>query len=56
MPGRLAPDQRAHLAHEIATGLGFTPGTPIAFAGKDAATIARRLPAYAALAAPFQYR
>ncbi|HUA54218.1 MAG TPA: DUF1800 domain-containing protein [Candidatus Sulfotelmatobacter sp.] len=56
MPGRLTPEERARTARAIATGLGFTPGTPIGYAGKDAGIIARRLPAYAALAAPFQYR
>jgi uncharacterized protein (DUF1800 family) len=56
LPGAVAPDERARIGHAIAAGLGLPPGQPIASAGKDAGMIARRLPAYAALAAPFQYR
>jgi len=56
LPGALPPDARARTGQAIAAGLGLAPGQPIGSAGKDAAMIARRLPAYAALSAPFQYR
>jgi uncharacterized protein (DUF1800 family) len=56
LPGALTPDARGRIGVAIAGGLGLAPGQPIGSAGKDTAAIARRLPAYAALSAPFQYR
>jgi uncharacterized protein (DUF1800 family) len=56
LPGGIAPAERARIAQAIVGGLGLPPGQPLAAAGKDAGALARRLPAYAALSAPFQYR